>query len=98
MNVPLMQVKSATCIIYSNINLFQITFLILLTRYTLPNYGDGYDYPTHSIAIAVGIGMSPIIIMVAIATKEMLKTRGSLRKVNTLIMVAPYHRCKKKII
>ena len=61
--------------------LLQVTFLILLTRYSIPDYGDGYVYPTHSIVIAVLIGMSPIIIMLGIAVKEGFYTQGTIRQV-----------------
>lgn len=67
-----------------------ITFLILLTRYTTPNYGDGYDYPAHSIAIAVIIGMSPIAIMVGIAIKEILKTQGGIKQ-RIIQLLTPTH-------
>ena len=59
----------------------KVTFLILLTRYSIPDYGDGYEYPIHSIVIAVLIGMSPIVIMIGIAVKEIIHSKGNIKKV-----------------
>ena len=61
---------------------FQITFFILLSRYSTPAYGDGYIYSSHAIAVAIVIAMSPIAALIIVAVKEILKTSGSLKQVS----------------
>ena len=61
--------------------LFQLTFFVLLSRYSTPAYGDGYVYSDHAIIIAIIVALTPIFGMVGIAIKEAVNTKGGMKEV-----------------
>ena len=74
--------------------MFQLTFFVLLSRYSTPAYGDGYVYSESAIIIAIIIALTPIVGMVGIAIKEVINTRGGLKEVGIkLFAMEQYLAC-----
>jgi hypothetical protein len=59
----------------------QIAFLALLTQYSAPAYGDGYEYSKGAIAGGVFVGMLPVIAMIAAGIVAVAYQDGSLLQV-----------------
>lgn len=63
-----------------------LTFIVLLSRYSTPAYGDGYVYSDHAIIVAIVVALTPIFAMIVVAIKELLNTSGGIReRVNQLL-------------
>ncbi|XP_060602288.1 sodium- and chloride-dependent betaine transporter-like isoform X2 [Ruditapes philippinarum] len=58
-----------------------IAFLALLTQYSAPAYGDGYEYSKGAIAGGVFVGMLPVIAMIAAGIVAVAYQDGSLLQV-----------------
>ncbi|XP_045165019.2 sodium- and chloride-dependent betaine transporter-like [Mercenaria mercenaria] len=57
-----------------------IAFVALLTKYSEPAYGDGYEYSSGAVAAGIFVGMIPIIAMVVVGIVSVLRQKGSLLK------------------
>ena len=64
---------------------FQIAFLITVSTYTTPDYGDGYVYQPYSIAIGVLMSLVPFVPIIVIMVKEIMNAEGSLLQVSSTL-------------
>ncbi|KAL4232818.1 hypothetical protein ACF0H5_007504 [Mactra antiquata] len=55
-----------------------ITFIVMLTNYSAPDYGDGYKYSTTAISLGIFAGMIPVAAIFVSAGIVMAQQDGSL--------------------
>lgn len=53
----------------------------MLTKYTTPNYGDGYVYSTGAVAMGIFCGMIPILGLLVMSAQTLLQAKGGIIEV-----------------
>ena len=69
--------------------LFQIAFIVTVTTYKEPDYGDGYIYKQYAIVVGFFISIIPILPLPIVMVKEIANQSGPLFKVSKLNIKRP---------
>ena len=69
--------------------LFQIAFIVTVTTYKEPDYGDGYIYKQYAIVVGFFISIIPILPLPVVMVKEIANQSGPLFKVSKLNIKRP---------
>ena len=64
-----------------NTYIFQVAFLLLLSGYSQPDYGDGYKYQPYAIAIGIVLGILPILGLIGGGVWQIASVKGNIVQV-----------------
>ena len=69
-----------------NTYLFQVSFLLLLSGYSQPDYGDGYKYQPYAIAIGIILGILPILGLIGGGVWQIASVKGNIVQVRNIFL------------
>ena len=62
-----------------------MSFLLLLSGYSQPDYGDGYKYQPYAIAIGIILGILPILGLIGGGVWQIASVKGNIVQVRNIL-------------